>query len=134
MYSLDVISSVIVLAFTKRSPNTSPNTHHMKTQRVSLSYSLSTLLKGETRELFDKITQWKKHQRTAILVLCLRVLAISLADYKSWGSGRHTPPGGAGGTSRAGWAPWLRSAAVPSEAPRRDKKLTSSPSQSLLAC
>ena len=97
MYSLDVISSVILLAFTKCSPNTSPNTHHTKTQRVSLSYSLSTLLKGETRELFDKITQWKEHQRTAILVLCLRVLAISLVDYESWDSGRHTPPGGVGG-------------------------------------
>lgn len=97
MYSPDVISSVILLAFTKCSPNTSPNTHHMKTERVSLSYSLSTLLKGETRELLDKITQWKRHQRTAILVLCLRVLAISLADYKSWDSGRDTPPGGVEG-------------------------------------
>ena len=64
------------------------------TQRVSLSYSLSTLLKGETRELFDKITQWKKHQRTAIPVPCFRVLAVSLVDCKDWNSGHHTPPGG----------------------------------------
>lgn len=80
--------------FTKCSPNASPNTYHTMTQRVSLSYSLSTLLKGETRELFDKITQWKKHQRTAIPVPCFRVLAISLVDYKDWNSGHHTPPGG----------------------------------------
>ena len=61
----------------------SEHSPHEDTESLSLSYSLSTLLKGETRELFDKITQWKEHQRTAILVLCLRVLAISLVDYES---------------------------------------------------
>jgi len=62
--------------FTKHSP-------HEDIESLSLLLSPSTLLKGETRELFDKITQWKKHQHTVILVPCLRVLAIHLWTIKT---------------------------------------------------